>query len=148
MPEMISFFRGISASCSAAANDFSGMMCVRFAIGMAEAGFFPSVLYHMAFWYKPSELPQRIAIFYSLGQLSSALSGLLAYAISFMVGEVSRCSNGHWRRCLHSVLTRTLIAGRTVWSSWLAVALSLGRTASDHAGFRRPVGCTGLSGDC
>ncbi|CAJ2499619.1 Uu.00g024720.m01.CDS01 [Anthostomella pinea] len=61
-------------------------MCARFAIGLAEAGFFPAVFYHMAFWYKPSELPQRIAIFYSVGQLSSALSGLLAYAIGFMDG--------------------------------------------------------------
>lgn len=77
---------GVSACSSAAAQDFAGMMCVRFAIGAAEAGFFPAVLYHMAFWYKPSELPQRIAIFYSVGQLSSALSGLLAYAISFMDG--------------------------------------------------------------
>jgi hypothetical protein len=77
---------GVSACSSAAAQDFAGMMCVRFAIGAAEAGFFPAVLYHMAFWYRPSELPQRIAIFYSVGQLSSALSGLLAYAISFMDG--------------------------------------------------------------
>ncbi|KAL2272910.1 hypothetical protein FJTKL_05729 [Diaporthe vaccinii] len=77
---------GVSACSSAAAQDFAGMMCVRFAIGAFEAGFFPAVLYHMAFWYKTSELPQRIAIFYSVSQLSSALSGLLAYAISFMDG--------------------------------------------------------------
>lgn len=62
-------------------------MCVRFAIGLAEAGFYPAVLYHMAFWYKPIEMPQRIAIFYSLGQLSPAVSGLLAYAIGFMVSN-------------------------------------------------------------
>jgi hypothetical protein len=73
---------GICACCSAAAMDFPGMMCVRFAIGAAEAGFFPSVLYHYAFWYKPIEMPQRIAIFCSIGQMSGALSGLLAYAIS------------------------------------------------------------------
>lgn len=82
-------FWGISASSSAAAQSFSGMMCVRFAIGVAEAGFFPAVLYHMAFWYKPAELPKRIAFFYSVGQLSSALSGLLAYAISHMVSTHS-----------------------------------------------------------
>ncbi|OTA94235.1 hypothetical protein M434DRAFT_30144 [Hypoxylon sp. CO27-5] len=77
---------GISACSSSAAQDFKGMMCVRFAIGMAEAGFFPAVLYHMAFWYKPREMPQRIAIFYSVGQLSPAVSGLLAYAVGFMDG--------------------------------------------------------------
>lgn len=82
---LLILFWGIAASASAATQNFAGMMCVRFALGAAEAGFFPAVLYHMAFWYKPHELPTRIAFFYSAGQLSGALSGLLAYAISFMV---------------------------------------------------------------
>ncbi|KAH8429249.1 uncharacterized protein LDX57_006916 [Aspergillus melleus] len=86
---------GICACSVGAARDFPGMMCVRFAIGMAEAGFYPSVLYHMAFWYKPSEMLWRISLFYSLGQVSSALSGLLAYAISFMNG-VSGLSGWRW----------------------------------------------------
>lgn len=77
---------GICATSVAAVQDFNGMMGVRFAIGVAEAGFFPAVLYHMAFWYTPKEMPWRIAAFYSVGQLSSALSGLLAYAIGFMNG--------------------------------------------------------------
>lgn len=77
---------GICACSVAAVQNFQGMMCARFAIGLAEAGFYPAVLYHMDFWYRPSELPWRIALFYSVGQLSSALSGLLAYAISFMDG--------------------------------------------------------------
>lgn len=59
-------------------------MIARFAIGLAEAGFFPSVLYHMAFWYRPAEMPWRIAVFYSVGQLSNALSGFLAFAISYV----------------------------------------------------------------
>ncbi|KAF2032928.1 retrograde regulation protein 2 [Setomelanomma holmii] len=86
---------GVSACCSAAAMNFEGMMCVRFAIGMAEAGFFPSVLYHYAFWYKPAEMPQRIAFFYSVGQVSSALSGLLAYAISHM-DQLGGLSGWRW----------------------------------------------------
>jgi MFS family permease len=81
---------GVCASASAAVQDFPGLMCARWAIGMAEAGFYPAVLYHMAFWYQPEELPQRIAIFYSVGQLSSAFSGLLAYAIGFMVRQALR----------------------------------------------------------
>jgi MFS family permease len=40
----------------------------------------------MRFFYLPHELPWRIAFFYSVGQLSSALSGLLAYGISYMDG--------------------------------------------------------------
>lgn len=83
---LLTFFWGAAACSSAAAQNFSGMMGARFTIGAAEAGFYPAVLYHMAFWYKPSELPSRIALFCSVGQLSSALSGLLAYAVSFMDG--------------------------------------------------------------
>jgi MFS family permease len=77
---------GICACSVAAVQDFKGMMIVRFTIGMAEAGFYPAVLYHMAFWYKPQEMPWRIAVFYSVGQVASALSGLLAYLIGFMNG--------------------------------------------------------------
>jgi MFS family permease len=77
---------GICACSVAAVQDFKGMMVARFAIGVAEAGFYPAVLYHMSFWYKPSEMPWRIALFYSVGQISSALSGLLAYLIGFMNG--------------------------------------------------------------
>ncbi|VUC29734.1 unnamed protein product [Clonostachys rosea] len=83
---LIIFFWGVCASCTSAVQGFKGMMCLRFALGMAEAGFYPSVLFHMAFWYKPSEMPQRIAIFYSVGQVAGAISGLLAYAIGHMDG--------------------------------------------------------------
>ncbi|KAL3473695.1 major facilitator superfamily domain-containing protein [Aspergillus californicus] len=86
---------GVAATCSGAVQDFKGMMCVRFAIGLAEAGFYPSVLYHMAFWYKPEEMPWRISLFYSLGQVAGALSGLLAYAISFM-NQAGGLSGWRW----------------------------------------------------
>ncbi|TVY94254.1 MFS transporter [Lachnellula willkommii] len=77
---------GICASSVAAVQNFKGMMVARFMIGLAEAGFYPAVLYHMSFFYKPGEMPWRIALFYSVGQISSALSGLLAFAIGFMDG--------------------------------------------------------------
>lgn len=38
---------GICACSVAAAQNFKGMMVVRFAIGLAEAGFYPAILYHM-----------------------------------------------------------------------------------------------------
>lgn len=38
---------GISACSSATVRDFKGVMTARFCIGLAEAGFFPAVLYHV-----------------------------------------------------------------------------------------------------
>jgi predicted MFS family arabinose efflux permease len=53
---------GICSFSVAAVQSFKGIMVARFAIGLAEAGFYPAVLYHMSFWYKPSEMPWRIAL--------------------------------------------------------------------------------------
>jgi MFS transporter, ACS family, DAL5 transporter family protein len=41
---------GVCDCSVAAVQNFTGMMVVRFAIGLAEAGFYPAVLYHMSFW--------------------------------------------------------------------------------------------------
>jgi hypothetical protein len=42
--------------------------------------------YHLSFWYPTHKLPLRIAFFYACGMFSGTISGLLAYAISFMDG--------------------------------------------------------------
>lgn len=57
---LLIFTWGVCACCEGTVENFQGMMCVRFAIGIAEAGFYPSVLYHMAFWYLPEEMPWRL----------------------------------------------------------------------------------------
>lgn len=75
---------GIVSILQAAAFNFSGMIACRFFLGFFEASWYTTVLYHMSFFYKPRELPKRIAIFYSFGMLSGAFSGLLAYGISFL----------------------------------------------------------------
>ncbi|RFU35338.1 hypothetical protein B7463_g927, partial [Scytalidium lignicola] len=58
----------------------------RFFLGLAEAGFYPGVLYHLSFWYNTKRLPLRIAFFFGAGMFSGTISGLLAYAIGFMNG--------------------------------------------------------------
>ncbi|KAK4902730.1 hypothetical protein LTR27_000669 [Elasticomyces elasticus] len=55
-------------------------------LGLMEAGYYPGVLYHLSFWYPADQMALRIAFFYSCGQFSGTISGLLAYAISFMNG--------------------------------------------------------------
>lgn len=137
---------GVSACSSAAVVNFSGMMCVRFAIGMAEAGFFPAVLYHMAFWYKPKEMPQRVAFFYAVGQVSNALSGLLAYAISFMVSPRPIPLPGHSK--LVKTRSRTnIFIGRAWRLGGLEVAVSDRRPTGHPSIGRCSFRAARLSGD-
>lgn len=77
---------GIISMCQGAAQNYAGLLACRFLLGAAEAGFYPGVLYHLSFWYPSDQMALRIAFFYACGMFSGTISGLLAYAISFMNG--------------------------------------------------------------
>jgi hypothetical protein len=72
--------------CQGATQNYAGLLACRFFLGLSEAGFYPGVLYHLSFWYPAERLPLRIGFFYACGMFSGTISGLLAYAISFMNG--------------------------------------------------------------
>ncbi|PVH95349.1 MFS general substrate transporter [Periconia macrospinosa] len=77
---------GVISMCQGATQNYVGILACRFFLGAAEAGFYPGVLYHFSFWYPTDRLPLRIGFFYACGMFSGTISGLLAYAISFMNG--------------------------------------------------------------
>jgi MFS family permease len=64
-------------------------------LGAAEAGYYPCVIYYLAFWFRPDELAVRIALFYSFGQVSGFVGGFLAFAISFL-DQRSGLSGWRW----------------------------------------------------
>lgn len=58
-------------------------------LGAAEAGFYPCIIYYLAFWFRPEELVVRIALFYSFGLISGFVGGFLAFAVSFADGVLA-----------------------------------------------------------
>ena len=86
MSSLIITWGGISM-CHSATQNFGGLLACRFVLGLAEAGYLPAVLYHLSFWYPVDRLPLRLALLVGLSQLSGTVSGLLAYAISFLNGK-------------------------------------------------------------
>lgn len=77
---------GIISMCQGATQNYAGIIACRVLLGAAEAGFYPGVIYHLSFFYSPDSLSMRIGFFYACGMFSGTISGLLAYAISFMNG--------------------------------------------------------------
>lgn len=67
-------------------HNFSGLMAVRWFLGLSEAGLFPGVSYFLSCWYKRSEFGVRMAIFFSAAALAGSFGGLLAAAITKMDG--------------------------------------------------------------
>ncbi|KAJ5898430.1 hypothetical protein N7504_008718 [Penicillium tannophilum] len=62
------------------------MVGIRVIIGALEAGFFPASVYLISTWYTRYDLQKRYAIFYFLGCVASACTGILSYGITFMNG--------------------------------------------------------------
>ncbi|KAJ5143279.1 uncharacterized protein N7515_002066 [Penicillium bovifimosum] len=77
---------GICMTCMGLVKNFSGLMAVRWFLGLAEAGLFPGVGYFLSCWYKRSEFGVRMAIFFSAAALAGSFGGLLAAAIAKMDG--------------------------------------------------------------
>jgi MFS family permease len=73
-------------TCMGVVKNYSGLMAVRWFLGLAEAGLFPGVGYFLSCWYKRSEFGVRMAIFFSAAALAGSFGGLLAAAIAKMDG--------------------------------------------------------------
>ena len=73
---------------------------VRFLLGMAEAGFFPGVVFYLSQWFPASVRARTMSRFYVALPLSSVVMGASPGCCSISRGEwASRAGNGcFWRR--------------------------------------------------
>ncbi|KAI0188257.1 major facilitator superfamily domain-containing protein [Astrocystis sublimbata] len=67
-------------------SSLAGFTSLRLILGLIEAGIYPGCSYTLTNWYSPTELHNRMTIFYSGASLAGAFSGLLAYAIGHLDG--------------------------------------------------------------
>lgn len=59
---------------------------VRFLLGVAEAGYFPVIIYYLAFWFPKSARGRTISYFYLFGPLASVVLGSVSGAMLSMDG--------------------------------------------------------------
>ncbi|KAJ0109783.1 hypothetical protein J7T55_004333 [Diaporthe amygdali] len=70
----------VSAS-TAAAQNYSQLIAIRFFLGIVEAPFFPGAMFLLSSWYPRRQLALRTAVLYSGLILATAFSGLIAAGI-------------------------------------------------------------------
>ncbi|OQU97695.1 hypothetical protein CLAIMM_03587 isoform 2 [Cladophialophora immunda] len=94
---------------AAASKNFGGIATTRILLGVVEAGFFPSAIYYLSMFYTRHEIAKRISLFYMMGFVANAFSGLIAYSVF------------QWHRKLHNWQYLFIIEGSlTVFLSVLA----------------------------
>jgi sugar phosphate permease len=83
---VIMFLWGVCMTAMGFVKNFTGLLIVRMALGLAEGGLFPGVTWYITLWYRRHECGLRMAIFFSAATLAGAFGGLLARGISQMDG--------------------------------------------------------------
>lgn len=77
---------GVTMICFGFLHNWTQMIGLRLVLGIFEAGFFPGCVYLLSCWYPRYDLQKRNAVFYLIGSMSSAFSGILAYGFTQMNG--------------------------------------------------------------
>lgn len=79
---LLVFGWGVAATAQAATQSFGGMMACRALLAVFEAGYGPSAIYLLSFFYLRHEIGLRIGIFFSAAPLATCFAGALAYGIT------------------------------------------------------------------
>lgn len=95
MPFWVCVWSCISAATAAAQNN-THLIVIRFLLGIAEAPFFPGVFYLLSCWYTRKELALRTAILYSALILATAFSGLIAAGVFAGLDGAHGLSGWRW----------------------------------------------------
>lgn len=70
-----------SSSSSLPGQELAGLRVI---LGVFEAGYFPGAVYLLSTWFVRYDVGKRYAVFYMIGSLASAVSGIL---VSFEMKE-------------------------------------------------------------
>lgn len=83
---------------------WGGLVPLRLVLGLLESGYFPGCLYLLSCWYTKFEVATRYSIFYFIGSIASAMSGILAYGLQQMEG-VQGIRGWRWIFIMEGVIT-------------------------------------------
>jgi MFS family permease len=97
-------------------KDFGQLAGMRVLLGFLEAGFFPSCVYLLSTWYTRYEVGKRYSVFYLLGCVASAFSGILAFGL-MQLGGREGLTGWRWIFIIEGAITCAL----AVAGYWLLV---------------------------
>ncbi|OJK04670.1 hypothetical protein ASPACDRAFT_1877896 [Aspergillus aculeatus ATCC 16872] len=95
---------GVVATLCGVVQNYAGFLVSRLALGIAESGLFPGVVFYLSMWYKRNEQHYRVALFFSAASLAGAFGGILAWGIAHMRG-VGGYNGWRWIFILEGFLT-------------------------------------------
>ena len=86
---------GIISSAMALVRTPAGFYALRFLLGVAEAGFFPGVIFYLSRWFPAAQRASAISRFMTATAVSGIIGGPLSGAL-FMLDGVGRLAGWQW----------------------------------------------------
>ncbi|KAL4734084.1 major facilitator superfamily domain-containing protein [Aspergillus similis] len=96
---------GTITSCTAAVNNFGGMMACRTILGIAEAPIQAGLLFYLSKWYKKTELSLRISICLSAGLVAAASGPLIAAGVLSGLDGARGLSAWRWLYLIEGIVS-------------------------------------------
>jgi MFS family permease len=90
---ILMFSFGSFTLIASSTKNFGGMFALRWFLGMAEAAFFPLVIYYLTTFYRRAELARRLALFYAASNIANAFAGLIAFGVF----QIKNTPMSQWR---------------------------------------------------
>ncbi|KAI8691852.1 MFS domain-containing protein [Fusarium sp. Ph1] len=95
----------IVSACTALAKNYTGLVLLRFFLGVAEAPFYPGALYLLSIFYTRKEIATRLSILYSGNIFATSFSGLIAAATFSTIDGHHGLKGWQWLFIIEGVLT-------------------------------------------
>lgn len=149
----------VVSACTALTKNYTGLVLVRFFLGITEAPFYPGALYLLSLFYTRKEIALRISILYSGNIVVTALSGLIALATFQTLDGTHGIRGWQWLFIIEGVVTfgvavlgLVMLPDHPLTTSWLGPEereLAHARILADTVGSEGSKGVlTGLKEAC
>lgn len=95
---------GVVYTCYAALSSPGGLIAVRLISGICGAGTWPGLAYYVSLWYPSHRTARRIGYYFTAGQVSAAVAGLIAAGFQKMNGDRG-LSGWQWLFLIYGLVT-------------------------------------------
>ncbi|OJJ36354.1 hypothetical protein ASPWEDRAFT_108783 [Aspergillus wentii DTO 134E9] len=101
----------IVSALTALAKNFTGLLLVRFFLGVTETPYYPGALYMLSIFYTRKEIATRISVLYTGNILATAFAGLIAAGIFHGMDNLAGISGWQWLFILQGAVTFLVAIG-------------------------------------
>lgn len=95
----------VVSACTALAHSYTGLVVVRFFLGVTEAPFYPGALYMLSSFYTRKEIATRLSILYAGNIFATSFSGLIAAATFSSIDGAQGLKGWQWLFIIEGVVT-------------------------------------------